>query len=143
MNFKKLGLFAAGTLFGTAGIKVLTSKDARKVYTEVTAAALRAKECVMTTVTNVQESAGDILADAKVINDQRAAAAEAEVVEDAAEASATLWRLSFFYSLEAYIYEMYHSSRMPRPPADSRGGACHVSAAGRHSGGISEKDVRR
>lgn len=29
----------------------------------------------MTTVTNVQESAGDILADAKVINDQRAAAA--------------------------------------------------------------------
>ena len=88
MNFKKLGLFAAGTLFGTAGIKVLTSKDARKVYTEVTAAALRAKECVMTTVTNVQEGAGDILADAKVINDQRAAAAEAEVVEDAAEASA-------------------------------------------------------
>ena len=86
MNFKKLGLFAAGTLFGTAGIKVLTSKDARKVYTEVTAAALRAKECVMTTVTNVQE--GAILADAKVINDQRAAAAEAEVVEDAAEASA-------------------------------------------------------
>ena len=85
MNFKKLGLFAAGTLFGTAGIKVLTSKDARKVYTEVTAAALRAKECVMTTVTNVQEGAGDILADAKVINDQRAAAAEAEVVEDAAE----------------------------------------------------------
>ena len=88
MNFKKLGLFAAGTLFGTAGIKVLTSKDARKVYTEVTAAALRAKECVMTTVTNVQEGAGDILANAKVINDQRAAAAEAEVVEDAAEASA-------------------------------------------------------
>ena len=38
----------------------------------------------MTTVTNVQEGAGDILADAKAINDQRAA--EAEVVEDAAEA---------------------------------------------------------
>ena len=83
MDFKKLGLFAAGTLFGTAGIKILTSKDARKVYTEATAAALRAKECVMTTVTNVQEGAGDILADAKAIN---AAAAEAEVVEDAAEA---------------------------------------------------------
>ena len=72
MDFKKLGLFAAGTLFGTAGIKILTSKDARKVYTEATAAALRAKECVMTTVTNVQEGAGDILADAKAINDQRA-----------------------------------------------------------------------
>ena len=24
MDFKKLGLFAAGTLFGTAGIKILT-----------------------------------------------------------------------------------------------------------------------
>ena len=37
MDFKKLGLFAAGTLFGAAGIKILTSKDARKVYTEATA----------------------------------------------------------------------------------------------------------
>ena len=84
MNFKKLGLFAAGTLFGTAGIKILTSKDARKVYTEVTAAALRAKECVMTTVTAIRENAGDILADAKQINEERQAAAD-EVVEDAAE----------------------------------------------------------
>ena len=87
MNFKKLGLFAAGTLFGTAGIKILTSKDARKVYTEATAAALRAKECVMTTVTNVQEGAGDILADAKEINEQRATEDDA-VVEDAAEEKA-------------------------------------------------------
>ncbi len=86
MNFKKLGLFAAGTLFGTAGIKILTSKDAKKVYTAATAAVLRAKECVMTTVTNVQEGAGDILADAKDINEQRATEAEAEVVEDTAEA---------------------------------------------------------
>lgn len=85
MNFKKLGLFAAGTLFGTAGIKILTSKDARKVYTEATAAALRAKDCVMTTVTGIQEGAGDILADAKAINEQRAAEAGAAVVEDASE----------------------------------------------------------
>ena len=84
MNFKKLGLFAAGALFGSAGIKVLTSKDARKVYTETTAAALRAKECVMTTVTNVREGAGDILADAQEINRQRAVSEAAEVVEDTA-----------------------------------------------------------
>ena len=80
MDFKKLGLFAAGTLFGTAGIKILTSKDARKVYTEATAAALRAKECVMTTVTRTKENCGDILADAKAINEGYAA--EAETVED-------------------------------------------------------------
>ena len=43
---KKTGIFAAGVLFGTAGIKVLGSKDAKKVYTGCTAAVLRAKECV-------------------------------------------------------------------------------------------------
>ena len=85
MNWAKIGLFAAGVLFGTAGIKVLGSKDAKKVYTETTAAALRAKECVMTTVTNVRENADDILADAKQINEDRAAAAAAEEIPDAAE----------------------------------------------------------
>ena len=32
INWKKVGLFASGTLFGTAGIKVLASDDAKKVY---------------------------------------------------------------------------------------------------------------
>ena len=85
---KKFGVFAAGVLFGTAGIKILGSKDAKKVYTHTTAAALRAKDCVMTAVTAVRESVGDIYADAKNINDQRAEAEAAAVVEDAsAEAS--------------------------------------------------------
>ena len=35
---KNLGIFAGGLLFGTAGIKLLTSKDAKKVYTSCTAA---------------------------------------------------------------------------------------------------------
>ena len=78
---KKLGLFAGGVLFGTAGIKILTSKDAKKLYTHTTAAVLRAKDCVMTTVTRTKENCGDILADAKAINESRDA--EAETVEDA------------------------------------------------------------
>ena len=82
MDLKKAGLFAAGVLFGTTGIKLLSSRDAKKVYTHATAAALRAKENVMTTVTTIRENAGDILADAKQINEQRAA----EVVEDASAA---------------------------------------------------------
>ena len=41
INWKKVGLFASGTLFGTAGIKVLASDDAKKVYTNCTAAVLR------------------------------------------------------------------------------------------------------
>lgn len=87
-KMKKLGLFAGGVLFGTAGIQVLSSKDARKVYTNCTAAVLRAKECVMKTATTVQENAEDILAEAKQINEDRAAreaacVQEAETAEDA------------------------------------------------------------
>ena len=76
INWKKTGVFAAGVLFGTAGIKVLSSKDAKKVYTNCTAAVLRTKECVMNTVTTVQENAGDIYADAQQINEDRKAAEE-------------------------------------------------------------------
>lgn len=83
INFKKSGIFAAGVLFGTAGIKILTSKDARKVYTQCTAAVLRAKDCVMETTTKVQENAEDILAEAKQINEERAASEAA--VEDETE----------------------------------------------------------
>ena len=75
-KWDKTGLFAAGVLFGTAGIKLLSSKDAKKVYTECTAAVLRAKDCVMKTVTTVQENAGDIYADAPQINEDRKAAEE-------------------------------------------------------------------
>ena len=78
---KKIGLFVAGVLFGTAGIKLLSSKDARKAYAHTTAAALRAKEDVMKTVTAVREGADDIYAEAKAINERRAEAAA--VVEDA------------------------------------------------------------
>ena len=83
INWKKPGLFAAGVAFGTAGIKILTSDDAKKLYTNCTAAVLRAKSCVMKTATSVQENAGDILAEAKQINEDREAAEE--VVEDTAE----------------------------------------------------------
>ena len=62
---KHLGLFAAGVLFGTAGLKILSSKDAKKVYSHTTAAVLRAKDCVMQAVTNVREDAEDVYADAK------------------------------------------------------------------------------
>ena len=72
-DMKKIALFAAGTLFGSAGFKLLSSSDAKKVYTQTTAAVLRMKDSTMETVSKVQEEA-------------RAAKAEAEVIEDAAEA---------------------------------------------------------
>ena len=86
---KKTGFFAAGVLFGTAGIKILTSKDAKKVYTGCTAAVLRAKDTVVKTATTVQENAGDILAEAKQINADRAAAEAYVEDEEVAEAEET------------------------------------------------------
>lgn len=83
---KKLAMFAAGVLFGTAGIKLLSSKDAKKAYTHTTAAVLRAKDSVMETVTAVRENAEDIYADAKAINQQRAQQEADAVIEDASEA---------------------------------------------------------
>ena len=87
-KFKKSGLFAAGVLFGTAGIKILTSKDAKKLYTGCTAAVLRAKDCIMKTATSLQENAEDIYAEAKGINEERAAAEEAVEDVEAAEETA-------------------------------------------------------
>ena len=81
MNMKKLGSFAAGVLFGTAGLKILGSDDAKKVYAHTTAAVLRAKDCVMKAVTNVREGAQDVYADAQDINESRAQ--KDAVIEDA------------------------------------------------------------
>ncbi len=85
MSLGKLGIFAAGLLFGTAGIKVLSSKDAKNVYAHTTAAVLRAKESVMKTVTTVKENAGDILSDAKEINEQRKEKENDAIVEDTSD----------------------------------------------------------
>ena len=81
LNGKYTGIFAAGFLLGTAGVKILASKDAKKVYTNCTAAVLRAKDFVMKTVSNIQENAEDIYAEAQQINEERAAEKEAAEFE--------------------------------------------------------------
>ena len=73
MNWSKLGIFALGTLFGLEGIKLLSSKDAKKVYTHCTAGVLRAKDSVLDQVSVLQENCADIYAEAKEINEERAA----------------------------------------------------------------------
>lgn len=84
MKGKFWGIFALGTLFGLEGIKLLTSKDAKKVYTHCTAGVLRAKEAVLDQVTALQENCSDIYAEAKAINEERAAK-ENEEAEDTTE----------------------------------------------------------
>ena len=93
LDVKKTGIFAAGVLFGTAGIKVLSSKDAKKVYVSCTAAVLRAKECIMRTVSIVQDNAEDIYSEAVEVNEKRASEEtefedESETDDDFREASA-------------------------------------------------------
>ena len=81
----KIALFVGGTLFGSYGFKLLGSKDARKVYTHTTAAVLRCKDQIMRDVESMQENCSDILADAKAINEAKAAEREAAYIEDAAK----------------------------------------------------------
>ncbi len=83
IDLKTVGTFVGGLLLGSAGFKVLASDDAKKVYTNCTAAGLRAKDSVMKTVSAVQENIEDILAEAEQINEERAAAKEEK--EGAAE----------------------------------------------------------
>lgn len=85
IDLKKTGIFAVGVLFGTAGIKILSSKDAKKAYTNCTAAVLRAKDCVMKTANIIQENAEDIYEEAKIINQEREAQVYTEAAEDAGE----------------------------------------------------------
>jgi len=83
LKWKKIGIFAGGVLFGTAGVKILGSTDAKKFYTNCVAAGLRAKDCVVKTTTAIQENAEDIVAEAKVINEMR----NQEIIEDESEDS--------------------------------------------------------
>ena len=82
----KIALFAGGALFGCAGLKILSGRDARKVYTHTTAAVLRCKDEVMKHVELVQESCSDILADAKQVNEDRKKAEEPEFIVESEKA---------------------------------------------------------
>ena len=66
--------------------------DAKKAYAHTAAFGLRVKDSVMKTVTEIKENANDILAEAKEINEKKAAEAqekaEQSVIKDAAVANA-------------------------------------------------------
>ena len=87
MDMSKVACFVGGALFGTVGLKVLSTKEAKKACVKVTATGLRVKDSVMDTVTSVQENAADVLAEAKELNEKKAEEAKKEevntVIEDA------------------------------------------------------------
>lgn len=69
---KKVGLFVGGALFGSLGIKALSSKDAKKQYVNITAAALRAKDYILKSTETFRENCEDIYEAAKDVNEARA-----------------------------------------------------------------------
>lgn len=79
--YSKAACFVGGALFGSYGVKLLATKEAKKTYVHATAAGLRMKDAVMETVTEVQEGAADILAEAVELNEARAAKEAAENAE--------------------------------------------------------------
>ena len=81
MAYTKIACFIGGTLLGSVGLKLLSSKDAKNAYVHVAAAGLRAKDSVMETVTKVQENAADVMAAAKDLNEERAAKEAEEKAE--------------------------------------------------------------
>ncbi len=85
LGLKKIALFVGGTLFGSVGFKLLSSKDAKKVYAHTAAAALRMRESVLDTVATVQESVSDIMAEANDINAHREGETEIENTVEPAE----------------------------------------------------------
>ena len=87
MSWSKFAFFAGGVLFGTAGVKILSSKDAKKVYTHCTAAVLRAKDAVVDQATVLQENCSDIYDAAKQINEDRACKEADEIIAEADEES--------------------------------------------------------
>ena len=83
IKWNTIGKVACGFLLGTAGVKVLGSKDAKKCYTHLTAAAYRCKDSVMETYTTIKENCQDINADAKEINEERYAKEREQEIADA------------------------------------------------------------
>lgn len=82
-KYKKIYSLLGGVLLGTAGVKILSSRDAKRVYTHLTAAVLRGKDEIMKTATTFKENCEDIKADADDINEKRRKEDRKKEIEDA------------------------------------------------------------
>lgn len=79
---KEVCSFLGGVVFGTAGIAILASEEAKKVYTNATAIGMRAKDKIMEKATIIQENAGDICAEAKEINEKKSLKNKSSIIND-------------------------------------------------------------
>ncbi|MCR8968451.1 DUF6110 family protein [Facklamia sp. 7083-14-GEN3] len=68
---KSSGLFLGGALFGTLGLKVLTSKKAKEKYAEMIASSYQFKDELDASVSSIKQHTDDVLADAQEIYQAR------------------------------------------------------------------------
>ena len=64
---KKSGVFAGGVLFGSLGLKLLASKEAKHVYAKAVATSYKLKDGIDATVSTVKQHADDVLEEAKYL----------------------------------------------------------------------------
>lgn len=63
--FKKSGLFLGGAFFATKGVKILTSKEAKKCYSKALSATFKLKDDVDTVLSKAKQHTEDVYNDAK------------------------------------------------------------------------------
>ena len=74
-----------GFLAGTAGVKILSGKTAKKVYTHITAATLRGADDLISRAEIIKENCQDIYNDASEINQKIYDEEEEQLIKDARE----------------------------------------------------------
>ncbi len=83
MGWLRTRFIAYGFLLGTAGVKILTSREAKKLYTKTAALGMRCADDVLQTVQELRENCEDIIEDARVINDEYYREEEERLIADA------------------------------------------------------------
>ena len=73
--------FIGGVAFGTLGLKVLASKQAKKFYSKTIATGYKAKDSIDETISNIKQHADDVLADAGDIYEAEKKEADLDFVE--------------------------------------------------------------
>ncbi|MGF3065818.1 DUF6110 family protein [Facklamia sp. P12945] len=84
---KSSGLFLGGALFGTLGLKVLTSKKAKETYAHVIAKSYQLKDELDANVSTIKQHTDDVLSDAQEIYLAQKQQEQADSIEDIAGAN--------------------------------------------------------
>lgn len=79
---KKVACFVCGIVTGSLGLKALLSAPSKKACVGIAALGLRAKDSVLSMVDGLQANVDDVIAEAKVVNQEKKdAKASVEVTE--------------------------------------------------------------